>query len=300
MIENFFNEAQYYVFLVLGAASIFVALFLLFMNKYGEWERDIKVGVHDYAAEIYDYFDRMYMRQSMNRAYQIILGTTIFFGVVGLLIGLRFGLIGSLIAGSLLAFGAYRLPGIVIRFVYQKRLETFDLQLIDALNMMSNAIKSGLSFLQVVQLLEQELPNPAKQEFAMVIKENRIGVPLNEALMNMSKRVPSADLFMIVNSVVTLSQQGGDLSEAFETIAHTIRERQRVNEKIKTMVSAGVTQGFILSSLPFVMMGLLYFTQPDYIGLLFTTNLGLILLGLMLVFITMGALWIKKILTIEI
>jgi tight adherence protein B len=300
MFENFLSSAQYYLFLVIGAGLIFVAFFAIVMAKYSEWEQKVKTGVHDYAAELHDYFDRMYMRQTMARSYQIILGCTIFFGLIGLFIGLRFGLIGSLFLGTVLAAGAYRLPGVVVRYLYHKRLEKFDVQLMDALNMMSNAIKSGLSFLQVIQLLERELPNPSKQEFAMVIKENRIGVPLNEALLNMSKRVPSPDLFMIVNSVVTLSQQGGDLSEAFETIAHTIRERQRVNEKIKTMVSAGVTQGFILSSLPFVMMGLFYMTQPAHVTILFTTNLGLVMLGMMLVLIGLGALWIKKILTIEI
>ncbi len=268
--------------------------------KYSEWEASFKTGVHDYAAELYDYFDRMYNRQSMNRCYQIIIASTAFFTLLGLFAGLKWGVLVSVIAAAVLLAIGYRLPGIVIRFVFQKRLEKFDAQLIDALNMMANAIKSGLSFMQVVQLLEKELPNPASQEFGMVIKENRIGVPLNEALMNMAKRVPSPDLFMIVNSVVTLSQQGGDLSEAFETIAHTIRERQRVSEKIKTLVQAGVTQAIILSCIPFVMMGLLYLTQPDYISLLFTTNLGAVLLLVMLMFMSMGALWMKKILTIEI
>ncbi len=299
-MNGILGQGQYFIYLLVGAGLAFFALFAVIMAKYSEWELTIKTGVHDYAAELYDHFDRMYARQTTARCYQIILGTTGFFGAVGLLAGLKFGLLGSVIAAPLLASLGYRLPGILIRFIFQKRLEKFDAQLIDALNMMSNAIKSGLSFLQVVQLLERELPKPASLEFGMVIKENRIGVSLSEALLNMAKRVPSADLFMIVNSVVTLTQQGGDLSEAFETIAHTIRERQRVNEKIKTMVSAGVTQGIILSSLPFVMMGLLYFTQPDYIGLLFSTTLGLSLLGVMLVFITAGALWIKKILTIEI
>jgi tight adherence protein B len=134
----------------------------------------------------------------------------------------------------------------------------------------------------------------------MVLKENRVGVNMNDALLNMANRVPSADLFMIINSVVTLSQQGGDLSEAFETIAATIRERQRIHEKIRTLAQAGLTQATILSALPFVMMAVLNIVQPTYVSLLFGTPLGWFFVGLIFVFILAGILWMRKILTIEI
>jgi len=171
---------------------------------------------------------------------------------------------------------------------------------VDALNMMANAIKSGLSFMQVVQVIEREMPSPCREEFGMALKENRVGVNLSDALINMTKRMPSEDLFMIVNSVVTLSQQGGDLSEAFDTIAATIRDRQRVQEKIRTLAQAGITQGIILSSLPFFMLAMEYFIQPQYVVLLFTTPIGLAMFFGMCIMIVTGAVIMKRILVIDV
>jgi len=134
----------------------------------------------------------------------------------------------------------------------------------------------------------------------MVLKENRVGTNLNDALINMTHRVPSDDLFMIMNSVVTLSQQGGDISEAFDKIAWTIRERQRVQQKIRTLAQAGMTQATILSAFPFVMMGIMYVIDPKQIAGMFTTVAGWVMIGIMLSLIFLGAIWMKKILTIEV
>jgi tight adherence protein B len=90
------------------------------------------------------------------------------------------------------------------------------------------------------------------------------------------------------------------LSEAFETIAMTIRERQKVSEKIRTLAQAGITQGIILSSLPIAMLGLMWFIQPEYVKLLFNTPIGIGMLIGMFTMIGIGGLWMKKILTIEI
>lgn len=286
--------------MAVGVSLLGASIYLLVMNKYDEWEASTRAGLEGYVQEIYDLMDRMFMRKTMNQCYLMILVPTGALTFLGLLAGVAFGIAMSLILGAVLGFVGFKLPRFIVRTMFKKRNEKFDAQLVLALNMMANAIKSGLSFLQVIQLLERELPDPARQEFAMVLKENRIGVTLNEALTNMSNRVPSADLFMIINSVVTLSQQGGDLSEAFDTIALTIRDRRRVDEKIKTMAAAGITQGIILSSLPFAMLAAMYFMQPESVKILFTTTLGLGMLLVMVVLLICGAIWIRKILTIDI
>lgn len=283
-----------------GLSVVFIFVFWFIYSRYSEWETKAREGMSDYAAELYDLFDRMFMRQNLNRCYSLIIISTAVAGFVGFSIGLSVSLFFGVIAAALGGMLGFRLPGLIVKAMFQRRLSKFNLQLIDALNMMSNAIRSGLSFMQVIQILEAELDDPASQEFSMVLKENRVGVNLNDALLNMTNRVPSEDLFMIINSVVTLSQQGGDLSEAFDTIAHTIRERQRVASKIRTMAQAGMTQATILGILPFVMMGLLYFVQPDSMVLLFTTPLGLGMVIVMLTLIGLGVFWMKKILTIDV
>lgn len=283
-----------------GALTFGGAVAWYIYRRYFEIEQRVLEGAASYAAQIYDYLDRMYKRQPMNRIYTGIVISTGFFGLIGLTLGLQLGLFYGIAAAILMGILGFRLPGLVVRTVFQRRLMLFDKQLVDALDIMANAVKSGLSFMQVVQVIEREMPSPVSDEFGMVLKENRVGINLSDALMNMTKRVPSDDLFMIINSVVTLSQQGGDLSEAFDTIAKTIRERQRVMEKIRTLAQAGITQGIILSLIPLVMLGMQFIIQPNYARLLFVTPLGLGMLGAMLFMIVGGAFWMKKILTIEI
>lgn len=285
---------------LVGTAAIVVSVFWFFFTHYDMLEQRILNKISNYALEIYDYFDRMFKRKPMNHCYLIILVPTVVFSLLGLMLALKLGLLFGLGGAVFFGFIGFKLPGNMVRFIFNRRVSKFDKQLVDALNMMANAIKSGLSFLQVIQVIEKEMPNPCSQEFAMVLKENRVGINLSDALLNMTKRMPSEDLFMIINSVVTLSQQGGDLSEAFDTISKTIRERQRVSEKIKTLSQAGITQGMILSIIPFVFLGIEWFIQPQYVILLFTTPLGLGMLVGMCCLLALGALWMKKLLTIDI
>jgi len=294
------GELTYFGLMGLGVLLLMGAVFFVVFQKYDQLEVKVMDGIADYAQELYKLFDLMFVRKTMNYCYVLILTSTIVMGFLGFVGGLQINGIAAL--GLALGFGVmgYKLPGSIVRTMFNRRVAKFDTQLVDALNMMANAIKSGLSFMQVVQLLEKELPNPASQEFALALKENRIGINLNDALLNMTKRIPSDDLFMIINSVVTLSQQGGDLSEAFETIAFTIRERQRVKGKIRTLAQAGLTQATILASLPVVLMGLMYSMQPDSVLIMFQTPLGLGMLLGMFTMIGLGVLWMRKILTIEI
>lgn len=290
---------QYFVAFV-GAIALGAFAFSFVFRRYDSIEAQVKDRVASDAAQIYDYLDRMYKRRSMNYCYLLVIIPSAVLALIGFWIGLTNGLLISLIlAGGLGAVG-YKVPILVVKKIFDMRVEKFDSQLVDALNMMSNATKSGLSFLQCIQVIEREMPSPICDEFAMVLKENRVGINLNDALMNLTKRIPSEDLFMIVNSVVTLSQQGGNLSEAFETIAKTIRERRRIFERIKTLSQAAVTQGVLLSVIPLAQLGIQYFIQPQYASLLFTTGLGRVMLFVMFLMIGLGALWMKKILTIEV
>lgn len=295
-----FNLLILFILGALGAAGAGVAVFFLVRSRFESIEERVNLATGHYANEVYDLLDRMYKRKTMEQCYRIILIPALVMGFIGLVIGIKFGFLESLIFAAIFGMIGYRAPGIIIRGMFKRRIELFDRQLVDALTMMTSALRSGLSFMQVIQVLERELPNPAAQEFGMVLRENRVGVNINDALLNLIKRVPSDDLFMIVNSVVTLSQQGGDLSEAFETIAVTIRERQKIMEKIRTMSQAAITQATILSLIPLVMLFFMYLMQPKYVMLLFTTPLGIAMMIFMFTMMGVGGLWMKKILAIEV
>ena len=294
---NLFIE---YLLVLFALAATGWVVYSLIFSHYQDLESRTIQGLAGYAQQIYDYFDRLFRRKTLDQCYLLIIVSTASFGLIGFAAGLYFGILTAFWVSAIFTLIGFRLPGLVLKQLFESRVNKFDIQLVDALTMMSSAIKSGLSFMQTIQVIEREMPKPCSEEFGMVLKENRVGVNMNDALLNMSNRVPSADLFMIINSVVTLSQQGGDLSEAFDTIATTIRERQRIHEKIRTLAQAGLTQATILSSLPFVMMGILNFIQPMYVSLLFGTPLGWFFLGLVVVFILAGIVWMRKILQIEI
>lgn len=297
------SEISFYLYVglaLLGMLAIAAAVFWFAFLNYDEVEEKSREGFSDYVAEIYSYFDRMFMRKSMNQCYAFIMISIGVSAVFGFVLGLQLNILGAFAFGFLGGLLGYRIPGAFMRTIFARRVAQFDRQLVDALTMMSNAIKSGLSFMQVINLLKDEMENPARQEFELVLKENRLGINLNDALLNMVNRMPSEDLFMIINSVVTLSQQGGDLSEAFDSISHTIRERQRVTEKIKTLAQAGTTQSLLLAGIPFVMLLLMHFLNPAGVELLFTTKLGIGMLIFMCVWISIGVYVMRRMIRIEV
>ena len=103
--------------------------------------------------------------------------------------------------------------------------------MVDALSLMSNGLKSGLSIVQSLGLVTQEMPNPIRQEFNLILSENKLGVSLEDAFINLAKRIKSDDVEMFVTSVNILKETGGNLAETFDTIVITIRERIKVEKQ---------------------------------------------------------------------
>ncbi len=211
--------------------------------------------------------------------------TVIFFRI---LIALLFGFVG------------YKTPRLFVHFLYKRRVKRLDNQLVDTLTLMANSMKAGLSFLQAVEMVVRETPPPISQELGLVLKEQKLGTPLEQALENFSKRIPLKDVEMIVTAINVLRKTGGNMAEFFETIVTTIRERKRVEKKIKAQTAQGVIQGVILCLLPFALALVLYKIDPNFIAPLFTTVIGWIFIIIGLCLIAMGAFSIKKIVSIEV
>lgn len=287
---------------LLGVASMFgVWVFVTVLLNYRRTEERLVAAIAGYANWIYERLDRMFMRQPLSRCYLMIVvpavgvGLVFFFLVVAVL-----GPLMSLPAALFGVWLGYKLPRLVIEFLFWRRVAKFDRQLVDVLNMMANSLKSGLSLMQVVSVIEKEMPSPSKEEFRLVLQENRLGVTLDDALMNLANRVPSEDLYMVMSSIVTLREQGGDLTETFDTIAFTIRERQKIKGKIKTMTSQGIFQASFLCGFPFLMLLIMYYVQPATTQLMWTTPLGLVFLGIMILLQVIGGYVMKRILTIDV
>lgn len=215
--------------------------------------------------------------------------------------GLLFGLITGNPAASLIvvALGGY-LPYFGLRMAKARRLTKFNGQIGDALVIMANSLRSGFSFLQALDMVRKELPNPIAKEFGTALQEMNWGTPTEEALLGMASRVNSEDLELVITAVLIQRQVGGNMAEVLDNIATTIRERVRIKGEIKTLTAQGRLSGLIIGLLPVFITIVIFFLNPKYIMLLFTNKAGLMMVSLAVLSQILGLTIIKKIIQIPV
>jgi tight adherence protein B len=210
------------------------------------------------------------------------------------------GLLGGGVAGMVIASLIRLIPGVVIRILKQRRLEKFNLQLTEALVTMSNALRAGFSIQQAFETIVQEGRKPIAQEFGVFVQQTRVGVRFEDALRNLEERVGSDDLTLMIRAVEIARQTGGNLTEVFDIIAVTIRERMRIEGRIKSMTAMGRLQGIVVGLIPLFLLGALTMLDPAMMMHFFTSVEGIAILVLVLILLTIGFLVIRKIVNIEI
>jgi tight adherence protein B len=226
-------------------------------------------------------------------------------GVLGVMGFLFVGkdLIPRLISMALgIGFGV-AVPIIYLRSQQGKRLTRFSGQLPDMLNLMVNGLRAGYSTMQAMEAVSKELPAPISEEFRRVVQEMQLGIPMDKALDNLIRRIPSEDLDFVITAINVQREVGGPLAEILDTISFTIRERIRIKGEIRVMVSQVVMSGRILSGVPFAVFILLWFINQEYMGEFFTKeNLtcGSISLGVGVFMIAIGYFVMMKIADIEV
>jgi tight adherence protein B len=201
---------------------------------------------------------------------------------------MAFGVLGSII------------PKLFIKTLFEKRCSKFVTQMVDGLTIMSNGVRSGLSVVQSMERVVENLPNPISQEFALVLSQIRIGRSVEEALIDLGDRIQKPDVQMFVTAINILKETGGNLGETFTTISFTIRERQKVEKKIEALTDQGVVQGMIITLVPFLMIVLFLAVDPSYIKPMFTTTMGIVFLGMMLLLQIIGGIAIRRIVKIKV
>lgn len=202
--------------------------------------------------------------------------------------------------GVSVSIAGFQLVPIIYKSLYEKRCDQFTDQMVDALTIMANGIKSGSNAQQSMSRVVEIMANPIKSEFAQVITQVQFGQSFEEALTDLAERIPRPDVQMFVTAINILKETGGNLGETFQTIVSTIRERQKLEKKISAMTAQGVMQGIIVTCIPFVLLGVFMFIDPDYMKPMFSTTLGLILLAAMLGMQIIGGVVIRKVVTIKV
>jgi len=208
-------------------------------------------------------------------------------------------LLGAVVAAL---FGALALaaPSALVRVLKRRRLARFNQQLGDTLVNMSNALKAGFSITQAFESVVRDGENPIAQEFEVFLQQTRVGVAFSTALDNMAARVPSIDLQLVVVAIDTARRTGGNLTEIFEQIATTIRERVRIERRIQTLTAQGRLQGIIVSIMPVVVGMLLLLVDPEMMMPFLQSTAGVWTIVIVGSLLTMGALVIRRIVRIDV
>ena len=206
--------------------------------------------------------------------------------------GVGAGLLGGLVG--------FFLPMLLVNFYRKARIEKFNKQLVEVLQQMSGALKAGLTFQQAMEQVAKESPPPLSQEFSLTIREMKLGLPLEETLVNMAKRVGSEDLDLTVTSTNIAKQLGGNMAEMFETISGTIRERMRLEGKIKAVTSQGKMQGAIVAMMPLALGIILNFMRPDLMQPMLHHPFGWAVVAACIIGISVGWMMIMRIVNIDV
>lgn len=192
------------------------------------------------------------------------------------------------------------IPFFLVRIARQKRLAKFNGQIGDALVIMANSLRSGFSFLQAMDMVRKELPDPISKEFGRTFQEMNLGTQAEDALQNMAQRVKSDDLDLLITAVLIQRQVGGNLAEILDNIAETIRERVRVKGQIRSITAQGRISGIVIGLLPFALAAILFVISPNYMMTLFKSQVGLVMVVAAIFSEIIGAVAIKKIVDIEV
>jgi tight adherence protein B len=187
------------------------------------------------------------------------------------------------------------LPFGLLSFKRSRRINAFNAVLAEAIDMLARALRAGHSVVGALETLSQNVQEPAASEFAEVFKQQNLGLPLRDALMQLLDRVPSADLRVLVTAILVQKDTGGNLAEILDRTVAVIRDRLRIQGEIRVQTAQGRLTGWILSALPVVMLILINIVNPGYSSILLDDPTGHKLIYVSLGMLTVGALIIRHI-----
>lgn len=191
-------------------------------------------------------------------------------------------------------------PIAVLRYLVRRRTEQFTEQLPDVLNLLASSLRAGWGLLQAIGIVVEEMPPPAKPEFARVVTEARLGIPLEQALEKMATRLDSSDFHWAVTAIGIQREVGGNLAEVLDTVANTVRERAVLRRQISSLTAEGRLSAVILIALPIVEAVVLSVINPGYMGTMLRDPLGLVAVIGAVLLLVVGGVWLVNIVRIEV
>jgi tight adherence protein B len=206
----------------------------------------------------------------------------------------------SVMLGPAMAAALGFLPIVWLLFKRKRRLKAFAAQLPEALELIARALRAGHSLAAGFSLVAQEMSQPIGGEFSRTFEEQNLGKPLDEALTDLTKRIPNLDLKFFATAIILQRQTGGDLAEILDKIGYLVRERFKIWGQVQALTGEGRLSGVVLLALPPALFAVVYHMNPSYLMLLFTDPLGKKMLIGGIVTQLLGALMIRKIVNIRV
>ena len=200
-------------------------------------------------------------------------------------------------AGAAIGFA---LPFMFLKYKRTKRLRKFEEEFPEALDLIARALKAGHAFATGLKMAADELSEPVGPEFRKTFDEQNFGLPLKDALENLTLRIPILDVRFFATAVLIQRETGGNLSEILENLAHVVRERFKILRQVRVYTAHGRLTGYVLLALPAVLGIALSFINPDHMNMLFRERIGQILLMVAIGMQTAGYIWIKQVVKIEV
>ena len=212
----------------------------------------------------------------------------------------RFGFLHGIIQAIVLGVIGYFAPRFYLNWKQSQRLKAFNDQLGDTLVLMSNALKTGYSMAQALDVVANKASPPMSEEFDRVVKEVNLGASIEDAMSRMVRRTESADLDMVNTAMAINRKIGGNLSEILESISETIRERVRIKGEMSTMTAQARGSGYMITALPIVLGVFMYFVTPQYFAPMVSNPIGIGMLIAAGIFMGLGQFIMGRIATVDV
>lgn len=214
----------------------------------------------------------MFMDVSKRRLMLFYVLTPVILGFLGLTLKSTWGALIGVVVGLIV-------PKFVLQRLRAIRYKKFHEQLVETLLQISSCLRAGLSMIQAFSVVVEEMPRPASDEFGLILKESRMGVPLDGAMLHFKERMPSDDTNLFVTTVLVARETGGDVTAVFTQLVETLRERRKVKERVRTLTFMPRMQALIMVFIPIIFMYVTYATDPGHVQFFMTDPLGKVLLA---------------------
>ncbi len=229
-------------------------------------------------------------------ALRVLLALVAFVVVLALGNGQALAFLLGIVAGVI----GYMLPAFYVRTRIARQMRKFNDQLADMLTMVANSLRAGFGLLQGLDLAAEQSQPPMSTELHHLLRDTRMGASIETALESMGERVGSYDLDVIITAILIQRSVGSNLSEVLEKVAHTIRERARIQGEINTLTAQKKLSGMVIGLMPLAVVMMMLTVNFDYMSALFTDPLGRLLLVVAIALDIVGILIIKRIVSIDI